>query len=141
MSARRMARGAFWPGLCDSSPSDEAVSKPYITYADARDAVRNAPKYPRLWPLPSPYVSVRTVLGPRVMCAARKTIRATAAISSMNTPAELIRAMSLTPKALTTVEKRMSTAPSSTALAAASFLPVPSPTNWNQSSICGSVIW
>lgn len=86
-------------------------------------------------------MSVRTVLGPRVMCAARKMIRATAAISSMNTPVELMVAMSLTPKAFTTVVKRMSTVPSSTAFAAASVLPVPSPTNWNQSSICGSVIW
>lgn len=65
----------------------------------------------------------------------------TAAISSMKTPAELIRAMSLTPNAFTSVENRISTLPSSTALAAWSFLPVPSPTNWNQSSICGSVIW
>ncbi|SCD49195.1 hypothetical protein GA0115253_100686 [Streptomyces sp. Termitarium-T10T-6] len=31
MSARRMARGALRPGLCDSSPSEDAVSKPYIT--------------------------------------------------------------------------------------------------------------
>lgn len=68
-------------------------------------------------------------------------IRATAAISSMNTPAELIRAISLTPNAFTSVENRISTLPSSTAFAAWSFLPLPSPTNWNQSSICGSVIW
>lgn len=86
-------------------------------------------------------MSVRAVLGPRVMCAARKMIRPTAAISSMNTPAELIRAMSWTPKALTRVEKRIRTVPRRTALAAASFLPVPSPTNWNPLSIAGSVIW
>lgn len=42
--ARRMARGALRLGSCDSSPSEDAVSKPYITYADASDAVRNAPK-------------------------------------------------------------------------------------------------
>ena len=29
--ARRIARGAFLRGLCDSSPSELAVSKPYIT--------------------------------------------------------------------------------------------------------------
>ena len=36
--------GALRPGSLDSSPSDEAVSKPYMTYAEASDAVRNAPK-------------------------------------------------------------------------------------------------
>ena len=30
-SARRIARGALRPGFLDSSPSDEAVSKPYMT--------------------------------------------------------------------------------------------------------------
>ncbi|CAO0833982.1 hypothetical protein SMICM17S_12693 [Streptomyces microflavus] len=75
------------------------------------------------------------------MWAARKMIRATAAISSMKTPAELIRAISLTPNAFTSVENRMSTVPRRTALAAWSFFPLPSPTNWNQLSICGSVIW
>ncbi len=59
----------------------------------------------------------------------------------MATPAELICAMSFTPKALTTVVNAMSTVPSSTALAAASVLPVPSPTNWNQPEICTSVTW
>lgn len=42
--ARRIARGALRPGSLDSSPSDEAVSKPYMTYAEASDAVRKAPK-------------------------------------------------------------------------------------------------
>lgn len=43
-SARRMARGALRVGLWDSSPSDDAVSNPYMTYADASEAVRKAPK-------------------------------------------------------------------------------------------------
>ncbi|AIA07131.1 hypothetical protein DC74_6697 [Streptomyces noursei] len=59
----------------------------------------------------------------------------------MATPAELIRAISFTPKALTRVVKAIRTAPRRTALAAASVLPVPSPTNWNHDEICGSVTW
>ena len=31
ISARRIARGAFWRGLSDSSPSELAVSNPYMT--------------------------------------------------------------------------------------------------------------
>lgn len=42
--ARMMARGALREGSRDSSPSEAAVSKPYITYADASEATRNAPR-------------------------------------------------------------------------------------------------
>ena len=52
------------------------------------------------------------------MLAASSTINSTAAISSMNTPALLIRAISFTPKALMTVVKTINTAPRSTALTA-----------------------
>lgn len=82
-----------------------------------------------------------TTCGPRVMCTANRTIRTTVAISSMNTPAVLIVAISLTPKAFTSVVNRISTAARTTALVATSYLPVPSPTNWNASDICGSVSW
>jgi hypothetical protein len=61
------------------------------------------------------------------MLAASRTISSTAAISSMNTPVLLIRAISLTPRAFTTVVKRISTEPRITALAAKSYLPLPSP--------------
>ncbi len=44
--ARMIARGALRVGSRDSSPSEAAVSKPYMTYADASDATRNAPRYP-----------------------------------------------------------------------------------------------
>lgn len=54
---------------------------------------------------------------------------------------ELIRAISLTPKALTRVVKTISAEPSSTAFAAASVVPLPSPTNWKVEEICGSVSW
>ncbi|CAL9386086.1 hypothetical protein SUDANB108_01161 [Streptomyces sp. enrichment culture] len=63
------------------------------------------------------------------------------AINSMNTPAVLIRAISLTPKAFTRVVNRMSTAARTTALVATSYVPVPSPTNWKNDEICGSVNW
>lgn len=61
-------------------------------------------------------------------------------MSSIATPAELIRAISLTPKAFTRVVKVMRMVPSTTAFSAAD-LPVPSPMNWNQDEICGSVTW
>ena len=55
----------------------------------------------------------------------------TAAISSMKTPALLIIAISLTPSALITVVKTIMMVPSTTALAAKSYSPVPSPMIWN----------
>ena len=42
--ARRMARGALRRGSTVSSPSEAAVSNPYITYAEASEATRNAPR-------------------------------------------------------------------------------------------------
>ncbi|CAL9386143.1 hypothetical protein SUDANB108_01162 [Streptomyces sp. enrichment culture] len=44
--ARMIARGAFRVGFSDSSPSEAAVSKPYMTYAEASEATRKAPRYP-----------------------------------------------------------------------------------------------
>lgn len=44
ISARRIARGALRLGSTASSPSEDAVSKPYMTYAEASEAVRKAPK-------------------------------------------------------------------------------------------------
>ena len=61
------------------------------------------------------------------MLIANATISSTAAISSMNTPVELICAISLTPIALMIVVKMISTVPRITALVAKSFSPVPSP--------------
>ena len=52
------------------------------------------------------------------MLTASRTISSTAATSSMNTPALLMRAISFTPKALMTVVKMISTVPRSTALTA-----------------------
>lgn len=43
-SARRIALGALRCGSTDSSPSDAAVSNPYMTYEDAMAAIRNAPR-------------------------------------------------------------------------------------------------
>ena len=40
--ARRIARGAVRLGSSVSSPSELAVSKPYMTYPDASEATRNA---------------------------------------------------------------------------------------------------
>ena len=40
--ARRMALGAVRRGSTVSSPSELAVSKPYMTYSEATDATRNA---------------------------------------------------------------------------------------------------
>ena len=54
-------------------------------------------------------------------------ISSTAAISSMKTPVLLMRDISFTPSALMTVVKMISTVPRITALAAKSYLPVPSP--------------
>ena len=39
-----IARGAFLVGSRDSSPSEAAVSKPYMTYAEASEATRKAPR-------------------------------------------------------------------------------------------------
>jgi hypothetical protein len=50
--ARRMAFGAVRRGSTVSSPSELAVSKPYITYPDANEAMRNAPSQPPLSPAP-----------------------------------------------------------------------------------------
>ena len=75
------------------------------------------------------------------MLTASRTISSTAAISSMKTPALLMRAISFTPRALITVVKTISTVPRITALTAKSYLPVPSPKNWNADQICGSVNW
>ena len=58
----------------------------------------------------------------------------------MNTPAVLIRDISLTPNALTSVVNTMSTVASSTALLA-KLDPVPSPMTWKTLEICGSVSW
>ncbi len=44
MIARRIAIGAVRRGSIVSSPSELAVSKPYMTYAEASDAARKAPK-------------------------------------------------------------------------------------------------
>ena len=44
ITARRIAIGAVRRGSFVSSPSELAVSKPYITYAEASDAARKAPK-------------------------------------------------------------------------------------------------
>lgn len=63
------------------------------------------------------------------------------ATSSMKTPAVLIVAISLTPKAFTTVVNRINTVARITALVATSYFPVPSPTIWNTSEICGNVSW
>ena len=68
-----------------------------------------------------------TTSGPRVALAASRRISSTAAISSMNTPLLLMRDISFTPSALITVVKMISTVPRITALAAKSYLPVPSP--------------
>ena len=51
-----------------------------------------------------------------------------AAISSMNTPALLMIAIRRTPSALTTVVNTINAVPSSTALVAKSYVPLPSPT-------------
>ena len=80
-------------------------------------------------------------LGGFTMFTASSTISNTAAISSMNTPALLIRVISLTPNALTTVVNTMRIAPQITALTAKSVSPVPSPTSWKPLQICGRVIW
>ena len=61
------------------------------------------------------------------MFAASSTISSTAAISSMNTPALLMRDISFTPSALISVVKTISAVPRITALAAKSYLPLPSP--------------
>ena len=50
--ARRIALGAVRRGSSVSSPSELAVSKPYITYPEASDATRNAPRKPPLSPAP-----------------------------------------------------------------------------------------
>ena len=59
----------------------------------------------------------------------------------MATPVLLICAISLTPMALITVVKMISTVPSRTALPAKSYLPSPSPQIWKPDQICGSVSW
>ncbi len=82
-----------------------------------------------------------TTCGPRVMWTANRTISTTVAINSMNTPAVLILAINLTPKAFTKVVKRINTAARMTALVATSYVPVPSPTIWKADEICGSVNW
>ena len=61
------------------------------------------------------------------MFAASRMISSTAAISSMNTPVLLMRAISFTPSALITVVKTIRIVPRITALMAKSYLPVPSP--------------
>lgn len=53
----------------------------------------------------------------------------------------LMVAISFTPKALTSVVKRISTAARATALVATSYGPMPSPMNWKDDEICGSVSW
>ena len=82
-----------------------------------------------------------STLGGFTTLTASRTISRTAATSSMNTPALLIRAMSLTPKALIAVVKAMRMMPHSTALTAKSVGPVPSPTSWKPDQSCGSVTW
>src|SRR5918997_1343289 len=44
VTARTMAFGAVSRGSIVSSPSELAVSKPYITYAEASEATRKAPR-------------------------------------------------------------------------------------------------
>ena len=61
--ARRIARGAVRRGSTVSSPSELAVSNPYITYPEASDAMRNAPRKPL--PAPYPFAEKKTS-GPRV---------------------------------------------------------------------------
>ena len=61
------------------------------------------------------------------MLAASRMISSTAAISSMNTPALLMRDISLTPSALISVVKMISAVPRITALMAKSYSPLPSP--------------
>ena len=86
ITARRIALGAVRRGSTVSSPSELAVSKPYMTYALASDATRNAPKYPsELSAIRDPAVSTMT-LGGFTMFTASRMISSTAAMSSMNTP-------------------------------------------------------
>lgn len=86
-----------------------------------------------------PLVSVTTP-GPRTKWNARKSTSSTAKSSSTKTPALLIRAISFTPNALTSVVNTIRQVASSTPLAA-SLEPEPSPTNWKNDVICGSVRW
>ena len=65
----------------------------------------------------------------------------TAAINSMNTPALLIRAINLTPSALISVVKAISTVPRMTALVAKSYSPLPSPMIWKPLHIRGRLSW
>ncbi len=62
-------------------------------------------------------------------------------MSSMKTPALLIIAISFTPSALMTVVNTIRTLPSTTALAAKSYSPVPSPMIWNPLQIRGRLSW
>ena len=59
----------------------------------------------------------------------------------MKTPALLIIAISFTPSALITVVNTIRTLPSTTALAAKSYSPVPSPMIWNPLQIRGRLSW
>ena len=120
--ARRIARGALREGSRDSSPSDAAVSKPYMTYAEASDGDEEHAEVAERLARTGALVSV-TTCGPRVMLTASSTIRTTVARSSMNTPAVLMLAISFTPKALTRVVNRMSTAARITAFVATSYVP------------------
>ena len=65
----------------------------------------------------------------------------TAATSSMNTPVLLIRAISCTPIALTTVVNTIRIAPQTTRVDGGVGPPVPSPTSWKPDQICGSASW
>lgn len=95
------------------------------------------PKYPPP-PAAGAGVSNSTETGLR-MLSSNATTMTTAAISSMNTPVELIRAISFTPTALITVVSTIRIAPSSTPLTAASPASEASPTSWKPDQICGNV--
>ena len=79
--------------------------------------------------------------GPRLMFSARMIAISTAAISSMNTPALLIRAINFTPSALINVVNAIRTLPRTTALAAKSYSPLPSPMIWKPLHIRGRLSW
>ncbi len=140
-TARTIARGAVRRGSTVSSPSELAVSNPYMTYPDASAATRKAPRYPRGCPCPVPAVVVSTSCGPRLAASARTAMISTAATSSTKTPVLLIRDINRTPKTLTRVVNRMSALPRTTALIAKSYSPLPSPTTWKPDHSWGSVIW
>ena len=65
----------------------------------------------------------------------------TAAMSSMNTPALLIIAISFTPSALISVVNAIRMVPRMTALVAKSYSPLPSPMIWNPLHSRGRLSW